>query len=170
MTATYDCIATQTLGSNASSVTFSSIPGTYTDLVLIAWTKPYSGSEGALRLRINSDTGSNYSNTVLTSDGSTVSSANYANGTNIALTTGNSLNNPRQPVYITNIMNYANTTTFKTCLTRTSDGTSASPGGYVDAWVGLWRSTSAITTLTYSTTYFDIGAGSTFTLYGIKAE
>lgn len=164
MPATYEPIATQTLGSNASSVTFSSIPGTYTDLVVIAWTKPYSGSEGALRLRFNSDSGNNYSNTYVSGDGTSATSGRNSNASNIAITTGNSLNNPRQPVYITHIMNYANTTTYKTALTRTSESSA-----YVDAWVGLWRSTSAITTLTYSTTYLDIGAGSTFTLYGILA-
>jgi hypothetical protein len=162
----YEPISTTTLGSNASSVTFSSIPQTYTDLICVAWTKPYSGSEGALRLRYNSDTGTNYSYTYLSGDGSSATSGRGSNISVVAITTGNSLNNPRQPIYITHIMNYSNTTTYKTALTRTSDGTSQ---GYVDAWVDLWRSTSAITTLTYSTSYFDIGAGSTFTLYGIKA-
>ena len=161
---TYVPIASNTLGSDASSVTFSSIPSTYTDLVIVAWTKPFSGSEGSIKMNFNSDTGSNYSNTYLSGDGSTASSGRNTNATSIALSTGNSLNNPRQPVYITQIFNYANTTTYKTALTRTSEGAT-----YVDAWVGLWRSTSAITTVTYNITYLNIGAGSTFSIYGILA-
>jgi hypothetical protein len=162
---TYEPISTQTLSSNQSSVTFSSIPQTYTDLVLVMWTKPYTSSEGSIKLNWNSDTGSNYSNTYLTGEGSSAIGARNSNGTSIGVSYGNSLNNPRQPIYIVNIMNYSNTTTYKTSLTRTSAN-----DVYVDAWVGLWRNTSAITSITINVTYiFDIGAGSTFTLYGIKA-
>ena len=165
MAITYEPIATQTLASSAASVTFSSIPQTYTDLVLVMWTKPYSSSEGSIKLNWNSDTGSNYSNTHLTGESAGAVSGRNTNATSIAVSTGNALNNPRQPIYITNIMNYSNTTTYKTSLTRTSESSA-----YVDAWVGLWRSTSAITSITVNITYiFNIGVGSTFTLYGIKS-
>ncbi len=60
MPATYEPLATTTLGSAASSVTFSSISGSYTDLVVV-----FSGTAGGgnsnLILTFNSDTGSNYS-------------------------------------------------------------------------------------------------------------
>lgn len=167
MPATYEPIATTTLGSSQASVTFSSIPSTYTDLIFVAWTKPYTSSEGSIKLNYNSDTGSNYSYTLLTADPSTVSAAASANTTSVAISSGNALNNPRQPIYITHIFNYANTSVYKTSITRTSEGGSAS---YVDAWVNTWRSTSAITSITVNVTYiFNIGAGSTFTLYGVKA-
>lgn len=165
MATTYEPISTQTLSSSQSSVTFSSIPQTYTDLVLVMWTKPYTSSEGSIKLNYNSDTGSNYSNTQLTGDRTSTIAGKNSNATSIALSYGNALNNPRQPIFITNIMNYSNTTNYKASLTRTSESSA-----YVDGWVGLWRSNSAITTITINVTYiYNIGAGSTFTLYGIKA-
>jgi hypothetical protein len=61
-------------------------------------------------------------------------------------------------------MNYANTTTYKTILSRINN-----PGGYVNASVSLWRKTpEAITTLeAYAASNW--ASGTTFTLYGIKA-
>ena len=166
---TYTPIASLTLSANTSSVTFSGIPQNYTDLILVIWSKPYTNSEGSLKLNYNSDTSSNYSNTVLFGDGTSVSSSRNSNSTNIAISSGNALNNPRQPMFTIQIMNYSNTTTYKTSLTRTSEGGSSL--GYVDSWVGTWRSTAAITSLTIGVTYiFDIGAGSTFSLYGIDAQ
>jgi len=68
MAMTYTPIATQTLGSSVSTVTFSSISGTYTDLVLIA--QPIASAGVDLELRFNGDSGSNYSCTQLSGDGS----------------------------------------------------------------------------------------------------
>jgi hypothetical protein len=62
-------------------------------------------------------------------------------------------------------MNYANTTTYKTVLTRANAAASG-----VDASVGLWGSTAAITSITFDLPLVrTISTGSTFTLYGIKA-
>jgi hypothetical protein len=62
MTATYEKIATTTLGSTTATVTFSSISGAYTDLVLVErLVKSITG--GSLQVRFNSDTGTNYSAT-----------------------------------------------------------------------------------------------------------
>ena len=58
MTATYDCIATTTLGSDQASVTFSAISGNYTDLVIVGNGALTAGA-GTLFIRFNSDTGSN---------------------------------------------------------------------------------------------------------------
>jgi hypothetical protein len=163
--ATYEPIATTTLGSNASSVTFSSIPQTYTDLVLVISTVPYSGSEGSIRMRFNSDSGSNYSNTYLFGDSGGAQSGKNSNSTNIALSYGNALNNPRYTTIINHIMNYSNTTTYKTVLNRNGFSTD-----WTAAFVSLWRNTNAISSIVVDVTYiYDIGAGSTFTLYGIKA-
>ena len=68
MTATYDCIATTTLSSAQSSVTFSSISGSYTDLIIISDAILASGND-ALGLRFNSDSGSNYSYTFMYGNG-----------------------------------------------------------------------------------------------------
>jgi hypothetical protein len=167
MTTTYIPIATTTLSSTATNLSLTSIPGTYTDLILVI--RASVDSDGDLRYRINGDTGSNYSGTIIWGSGSAAGSSRASNQTSgltnsyggFTTTLGNS-------VQILHFMNYSNTGTYKTILSRTN-----AAGSGVDATVGLWRSTSAITSI-------DIGKnsgmggtfqiGSTFTLYGIKAE
>ena len=63
------------------------------------------------------------------------------------------------------INNYSNATTYKTVLWRDNSNT------YVAAQAGLWRSTSAITSITLSTnsSATNFASGSTFSLYGILA-
>lgn len=165
MPSTYTPIATTTASGSVSSITFSSIAGTYTDLVLVNSASLASGAEN-LRIRFNSDTSTNYSFTVLTGTGSAASSTRSSNQTYIAadwngyLTTTNN-------VSIISIQNYTNTTTNKTVISRSNNA-----GTGVDAIVGLWRSTSAITSITIfnsGTGGVNFAAGSTFTLYGIKA-
>lgn len=156
MASTYTPIATQTLGSSTTTVTFSSIPSTYTDIVLVA--SVIGNGPQYARYRFNLDTGSNYSYTVLTGDGSSASSsrATSQTGLNMGLNNATALN-------ILQVLNYANTTIYKTALARRG---SASFG--LDQYVGLWRNTSAINSIElYSPNNFD--SGSTFTLYGIKA-
>jgi hypothetical protein len=156
---TYTQIASTTLGSAASSVTFSSIAGTYTDLVLVFNGTGTAGTTAALQF--NSDTGSNYSNTYVLGDGTSASSGRASSLTSTylfypATTIGTAT---------INIMNYSNATTFKTALCRWS-----TTGNYALASVGLWRGTIAainsVTVLTVSSTF---AAGSTFNLYGITA-
>ena len=159
MTVTYSQIATQTLGSAASSVTFSSISGTYTDLVLVI-----NGSttiDQNYRLRFNSDTASNYSYTRLTGDGTSAASERATGTAFIHISAGDHTNTG---VFIVNIQNYSNTTTYKTTLSRHNIAASN-----VGTYVGLWRSTSAITSVTITTSSTTFTSGSTFTLYGIKA-
>ena len=168
MAKTYEPIATTTLGSAASSVTFSSIPGTYTDLILVVNGSSTVGTGSRLRIGNGSvDTGSNYSFTFLEGTGSATNSFRNSNVAYIQM------NNYSQfapsPTYntteIVQIMNYANTTTYKTVINRSN---LAQTG--VSTMVGLWRSTSAINVITYycsNATTFE--AGFTATLYGVKA-
>ena len=81
---TYTPIATQTLSANTASVTFSSIPQGYTDLVLIVSATPVAAGTWNLEMRFNNDTGSNYSRTVLSGDGSTAQSDRQSNQTLIS--------------------------------------------------------------------------------------
>lgn len=165
MAITYTPIATQTLGSAATSVTFSSIPSTYTDLVLVANVQNAGAGNPSSSLQFNGDTATNYSLTILYGNGTsaistraTSSSMIYMNYT--ALPTANSY-----AVQIANIMNYANTTTYKTAITR-----SGAAGGGTETVAGLWRSTSAINSIKVLTdTAVNYAIGSSFTLYGIKA-
>lgn len=161
MPVTYDKIATTTTSGNATSITFSSIPATYTDLIII-FNGSASGTSGDLAT-FNSDTGSNYSTTFLRGDGSSAASGQVINSTSInpGLTFGTS-----QSTYIMQIINYANTTTYKTALYRSN---SVATSSYVGAAVALWRSTAAISTINFFTSGTNYVNGSTFTLYGIKA-
>lgn len=159
---TYQAISTTTLGSATGTVTFSSIPQTYTDLVLVRNVKYTSTNGEDTWVRFNSDTGSNYSRTVIAAYTSPPYSLNQINATRINIYTNS---NTDFVPHIYQIMNYTNTSTYKTVLFRTSGQNE------VIAQVGLWRSTSAIDsiTLTLNTAVNNFATGSTFTLYGIKA-
>lgn len=169
MPTTYEPIATQTLGSAASSVTFSSIPSTYTDLVLVITAKNVSAGSVRLDLTFNSDTASNYSTTRMYGNGSTASSDRFNNATalDIGFLPGSSGNG--FGFVLCNIQNYSNATTNKTCIYRWNSQTATSGNQYTTAGVGLWRNTSAITTIRLVFAGETIDTGSTFTLYGIKA-
>lgn len=159
-TGTYTLIASNTLGSNQTSVTFSSIPGTYTDLVLVMYVKN-SGSLNNGQITFNSDTATNYSSTYLQGNGSVAASSRVSTQSNIYTVEIDTVN--WTPI-IVNIMDYSNSTTYKTTLLR---GGSASDR--TAAWVGLWRNTNAITTVGLATYGGNFLSGSTFKLYGIEA-
>jgi hypothetical protein len=167
MAITYEPIATTTLSSAASSITFSSIPGTYTDLILIQ-TFPNGQTTGPYTsIQFNGDTGSNYSTTYLT--GYTNAESNRTtNASYIRMGVSSYLANA---ICITNIMNYSNTTTYKTVIGRNNFGAPSGGMQETQAQAGLWRSTSAITSIVISRVLSstDFVSGCTFTLYGIKA-
>lgn len=161
--ATYEPIATQTLASATNTITFSSIPGTYTDLRIVASIAAPSGDN--FGLRYNGITTSIYSQTILQGSGTVANSSRVTNNGFIYLNSGTTTGSFSQ--YEINIFNYANSTTNKTEIHRNSE---VGTGAYVGAQVGLWRSTAAITSITIHTTAFsNMSVGSTFTLYGIAA-
>jgi hypothetical protein len=168
--ATFEPIATTTLGSAAASVTFSSIPSTYTDLVLVCEGYMATQDGSVVRIQFNSDTGNNYSSTYVGGNGSTASSSRYTNVPGIYATTGLigwSTTSSNRGNTISHIMNYTNTTTYKTVLDRSNLTAGSYPGSAAD--VGLWRSTAAITSIKVDTNGGTFASGSTFTLYGIAA-
>lgn len=166
MPATYEPIASQTLGSAASSVEFTSISGTFTDLILVCQFTPSTTMEA--RLRFNSDTGTNYSRTILSghNPGST-GSARFSNATSIggSWQVGPGSSDISQAFF--QIMSYANTNVNKTVLARFNNWQGSS--WEVMPTVGLWRNTAAITTVTVLASSGNFNSGSTFSLYGIKA-
>lgn len=167
MAITYTPIATTTLPSDQATVTFSSISSTYTDLVLVFRGSCSPGNPGSdININFNSDTGSNYSRTYLLGDGT--SGASGRSSSIAAFKPSGLFYNMYQ---VTHINNYANTTIYKTALSKTSGWGVSSTTGYVAETVGLWSSTAAINRIdfTISTGTAIIAAGSTFTLYGIKA-
>ena len=170
MPATYEPISTQTLSSVQSTITFSSIPATYTDLVLVSSTRSQSSGSGDdnIGYRFNGDTATNYSRTTMTGDGTSASSFRGTNDNALYIALQNLSTAPANTFSpnILQVFNYANTTTFKTSLSRVSLSGSATR-----ACVGLWRKTpEAITTISvFSLAVANFSVGSTFTLYGIKA-
>ena len=167
MTATYEKIATTTLGSATNTLTFSSIPSTYTDLVIIANVRKGGESGEAMFVTFNGDNGSNYSYTWLSGAGSTANSYRNSNDVRFQMY-GQTIAASTFSVNILNIQNYANSTTYKTVISRNGTANIAT-----NAAVALWRNTAAITSITltpdfYLSPNFEIGC--TFTLYGIKAE
>lgn len=159
MAVTYSQIATQTLGSAASSVTFSSIPGTYTDLRIVYAST--ASSDAGNYLRFNSDSGSNYSRTNLYGNGSSAGSDRQSNVTGIY---GPFTMSSNVTTNFIDVMNYSNTTTNKTVLVRAGAANNSTL-----ATVGLWRSTSAITSIVITCDGANFASGSIFSLYGIKA-
>ena len=161
----YEVISTQTLGSAIADIYFTSIPQTYTDLVLVVSCNTAAFTQTGFR--VNSDNATNYSWTEFYGTGSSVGSyrntSNYCRVNNYGApdTTG-------RDVMIANFMNYSNTTTYKTIINRYNNADGGAPGS--GAAVNLWRSTSAITSINFLTTSgATFAVGSTFTLYGIKA-
>jgi hypothetical protein len=160
---TYEAIATQTLGSAAASVTFSSIPSTYTDLVLISTAGVTSGLLN-YAVRFNSDSGANYSRTVLSGTGVGTATDRNTNITYNILNDYGYLDTTLNTNILAHIMNYSNATTFKTTLSRTNNTANGT-----STCVNLWRSTAAINSLLILPTGSTFLAGSTFSLYGIAS-
>ena len=164
MPTTYEPIATTTLGSAAASITFSSIPATYTDLRLVGF---HLGSTyGYNAIQFNGDTGTNYSTTHIRGSGTAAASGRETNVTYIDIEVNNGSTSTIPGLATIDIFSYAGST-FKTSLCTGSQDKNGD--GSVYRTVGLWRSTSAIT----SVTFLNIGgnnfaAGTTATLYGIK--
>jgi hypothetical protein len=169
MAKTYTPIATRTLSTAAASITFSSIPSTYTDLIVIINGGTFSQGDNVY-LRFNSDSGTNYSFTELRGTGSAATSAQASNQTAAYLMSSIGGGATLGQNYIANIMNYSNSTTNKTVISRANqpDSSTSYPG--VGAYVNLWRNTAAINTVLIGRTGGgDLALDSTFTIYGIKA-
>jgi hypothetical protein len=170
MASTYTPIATGTSSGSSNGITFSSIPQTYTDLILVVnYRSQAAASTDGLYLNADNTSLGNFSSTILIGNGSSASSARYTSdyyGSFCGYVPAASTASGTFGTAIVHIMNYTNTTTFKTAITRT--GTA---GSYTTAAVSLLRGTGAIT----SVSPFVYGggsnlvSGSTATLYGVKS-
>jgi len=164
---TYTPIATTTLGSAANSYTFTSISGSYTDLVLVASVQGSTAAQNLLCQVGNGsvDTATNYSSTWVTGNGSAASSSRLSSRVSASLdSAGYPPISGSYNIVTVNFQNYSNTTTNKTFIARSS----SAPTG-TDAVVSLWRSTAAINTIKIYLLSNNLAVGTTFTLYGIAA-
>lgn len=164
MPATYEPIATTTLGSAAANITFSSIGSGYTDvrIVLVGSTSTQLNPT----IQFNSDTGTNYSCTAIRGDGQTAFSTRITNSTGGFLTIGN-FESGKITMVTVDVFSYAGSTN-KTCLSAYAlDKNTTNGSGNVGRNVILWRNTSAITSIKLDTQGYTFETGTTATLYGI---
>lgn len=161
--ATYEPIATASGTGSSTTITFASIPQTYTDLVIIAANIDVQIDD--MGARLNQDSGSNYSRTRITGNGTTPESFRNSNLSKVYF--GYKDGTASTQTYgILNLMNYSNSTTYKTGLARYSTYSS----GYATmAEVYLWRSTAAITRIDIDSGNANFSTNCKFTLYGIAA-
>lgn len=165
----YELIAT--LSGGATSINFTSIPGTYKHLQLRA---VISGDNflNNIGLRFNSDTASNYSGHYLGGSNGSVASANTTSWMSGAIFFGyHSTSYGTNALYpsITDILNYANTATYKTTRTLLGESRPSSIYSGINLYSGNWRNTSAITSLSIVNDYgATFPTSSRFSLYGLK--
>lgn len=169
-TGAYDSIATVN-PSGTGTVTFSSIPSTYTHLQirLLARTNRAAVSDYGI-VTFNSDSGANYSYHYLQGDGSSATAGSSTNS-NYVFMDKFAASNAGSNVFgtvILDVLDYTNTNKYKT--TRSLGGYDNNGDGVIELTSGNWRNTNAITSITIAP-----GAGtsfnqySSFALYGIKS-
>jgi hypothetical protein len=165
-TNTYTVIDTKTIGTATSSVTFTAIPQTYTDLVIVA--NFSSSTAGYSTMTFNGITGTSYSRTRLLGGGGSATSDRANNEAGIVNLAYNIAGNPLTT--IVDIFDYTNTTTYKTVFAR-----DAAQSDNVALHSGMYRGSTgssfdAITSVTFTKGSGNYAVGSTFSLYGILAD
>lgn len=160
-TGTYSLIAETSLSTTSSSVTMTSIPSTFTDLVIVV-NAAQPSSTGELTIRFNSDSSANYSYTRAIGGAGGNESLRTSNATVI----GSGNLSDVFGIYHISVNDYSNSTTFKTTIHRDSLSNTVN-----EMVTGLYRSTSPITAVTFAQQNSGnnlFAAGSTFRLYGIQ--
>jgi len=168
----FESIATTTVGAGgATTITFSSIPSGYQHLQIrvLARSNRTAGVD-IMSMRMNSDTGNNYSDHLVYGNGANVQTdRNSTYGKiNIQRLASDNLSASIFSPFVIDILDYGNTNKYKTI--RYLGGYDANGSGRAAFGSGLWQSTSAITSITlegleYSSNYNQY---SSFALYGIK--
>ncbi len=165
MPATYEPIATTTLGTATNAITFSSIPATYTDLRVI-WAITGVSGTATPGLRLNGASGVSYNTLVMRGNGADASSAKYSDNL-IYLSGTNSIPTATTAALVTiDIFSYTGSAK-KTCLSTGSFDRNGS--GATVVTLGLWDNTAAVNSVTVLLNSNNQSVGTTATLYGIKA-
>jgi hypothetical protein len=170
MPATYEPIATQSLSSAAASIVFSSIPSTYTDLRIVL--RLFQISQSSAFFQFNGDTGTNYSRTRMYGDRSGTTGTQSVTGSTLGVLIQPGSTTANTPSFgILDIFSYASSN-WKTALSQSFVDFNGAIGGAnetVQSAVNLWRSTSAITSITLSPSSGNFAISTSATLYGIQA-
>ena len=167
-TGNYYSIATTTLGvGGATSLTLSSIPSSYTHLqIRIAALGTVSTTYSNYNMQMNGDTASNYSYHGLGGNGTSAFSSGAATQTSILSIGEAGTTTSTAGVTIIDILDYKNTNKYKTVRGLTGDD--ANGAGQIYLGSGLWMSTSAITSLTFTPALGIFAQYSSFALYGVN--
>lgn len=167
-TATYEPIQTYTLTSAATTITFSSIPQTFTNLKMVLTPLNNTTSSSDWGVRYNSDSGANYSSGMIYANGSSTHAWWNAYSGNYGYLDWNSwASNAGFTQTIVDILQYSNTNVYKNAIVI---GYSFENG--VDVGGHIWGSTAAINRIdfTYLGSGYQFAPGTTATLFGIKGE
>lgn len=162
----FESISTVTVGTAVTSISFSSIPATYTHLQIRASARTPTTADNII-CQFNGDTANNYSTHYISGNGASASSGasttiNYM-FVSYVLNSANVYN-----AFIVDVLDYANTNKYKTL--RSLSGSDLNGSGYAQLYSGNWRNTNAITSITIKTlSSVDISQYSSFALYGVKA-
>jgi len=169
MAVTYEPIATTTLTNAAATINFTSIPNTYTDLILVVSASATNGGS-TFYCRVNDDSANNYCTGNYNADGTTTgspTSSMTANGGNGFAIYGWKGYAAAPATAVVNFFNYSNTSVIKTII-ATSGQAPDSSTATVEHNLGWWNQTAAINKITMRiNAAYNYEAGSTFTLYGI---
>jgi hypothetical protein len=171
----YESISTVSVSANVPSVTFSSIPQTYKHLQIRAMITPGSASgDSFVYANFNNDVAANYAFHWLSGNSSAAGSSNAINqstmGFGVMTGAGNSSLYPAPTIL--DILDYSVTSKFKTSRSLSGISQNTNVGGTSQLYLfsGLWRSTSAITSINFTPNpnVINFTAGTHFALYGIK--
>lgn len=168
MPLTYSLIASNTLGASAASVTFSAIPGSFTDLVLRISARGTSGGWNSYNVNVNGNTSAIYSMTRLMSSGSTVDGSNQLNQTTMLLGTNTIPSQDTNLFSNTEIYIPSYSTSRNKIVSSFSVGERNNTTAYITTNTGVAATSSAITSITIANNTSDFVSGSSFFLYGIK--
>lgn len=172
----YDSIATTTVGAGgAASITFSSIPSTYTHLQIrgIGKWDTTANDISSIQWQLNGDTGSNYAYHYVRGSGSATSATGVASQTNAISSSSMPTNNSSYAnmfgAVVFDLLDYTNTSKYKTIRTLSGVDTNGGTYGYINFSSGLWMNTSAVTSITVKLDG-SMAQYSQFALYGVKGN
>ena len=163
----YESIATVTVGGGgAANATFTSIPSTYTHLQIRVLCGTGGSASQDLRIRYNSDSGTNYTQHNLIGSGAAASADGYTAQTYANAGKQGAALSTSPAVAVIDILDYANTSKYKTM--RSLNGYDANGSGFIILSSSLWLNTAAISTIELTPNSSTFSQYSSFALYGIK--
>ena len=162
-TKTYTSLATVTLGGSDADITFSSIPATYRDLVLVIGNAKSASGNPAVIARFNSDSGTNYPYVRMTGNGSATGTFASTSDAHLNLAAAFGISTSENATIILQVLDYSATDKHKPILVRNNRA-----GAGVEGIHARWASTSAINRIDlFNTSALNFGTGTIFSLYGI---